>query len=108
MKNKNGELLNYSDCLKETAKFLKKGEIIAIKGLGGFNLSCDAKNEKSIRLLRERKQRPSKPLAVMMKDIETVRKYFYDHAFYGNQKTKITLATLGNDAGIYGAAKQVL
>ena len=36
------------------------------------------------------------------------RKYFYDHAFYGNQKTKITLATLGNDAGIYGAAKQVL
>ena len=40
--------------------------------------------------------------------LETVRKYFYDHAFYGNQKTKITLATLGNDAGIYGAAKQVL
>ena len=61
--------------MKETAKFLKKGEIIAIKGLGGFNLSCDAKNEKSIRLLRERKHRPSKPLAVMMKDIETVRKY---------------------------------
>ena len=40
--------------------------------------------------------------------LETVRKFFYDHAFYGNQKTKITLATLGNDAGIYGAAKQVL
>ena len=40
--------------------------------------------------------------------LETVRKYFFDHAFYGNQKTKITLATLGNDAGIYGAAKQVL
>lgn len=40
--------------------------------------------------------------------LETVRKYFYDHAFYGNQKTKITLAILGNDAGIYGAAKQVL
>ena len=40
--------------------------------------------------------------------LEIVRKYFYDHAFYGNQKTKITLATLGNDAGIYGAAKQVL
>lgn len=75
LKNKNGELLNYSDCLKETAKFLKKGEIIAIKGLGGFNLSCDAKNEKSIKLLRERKHKPSKPLAVMMKDIETVRKY---------------------------------
>ena len=40
--------------------------------------------------------------------LDIVRKYFYDHAFYGNQKTKILLATLGNDAGIYGAAKQVL
>lgn len=40
--------------------------------------------------------------------LDTVKKYFYAHAFYGTQKTKITLATLGNDAGIYGAAKQVL
>ena len=40
--------------------------------------------------------------------LDIVKKYFYAHAFYGNQKTKITLATLGNDAGIYGAAKQVL
>ena len=40
--------------------------------------------------------------------LDIIRKYFYDHAFYGNQKTKILLATLGNDAGIYGAAKQVL
>ena len=40
--------------------------------------------------------------------LDIVKKYFYEHAFYGNQKTRITLATLGNDAGIYGAAKQVL
>ena len=40
--------------------------------------------------------------------LDIIRKYFYAHAFYGNQKTKILLATLGNDAGIYGAAKQVL
>lgn len=40
--------------------------------------------------------------------LDIVKKYFYAHAFYGNQKTRITLATLGNDAGIYGAAKQVL
>lgn len=40
--------------------------------------------------------------------LNSVKKYFYEHAFYGNQKTQIKLATLGNDAGIYGAAKQVL
>ena len=77
LKNKNGQLLNNDDFLKETSNLLKKGKIIAIKGLGGFNLSCDAKNEKSISLLRERKHRPRKPLAVMMKDIETVKKYCY-------------------------------
>lgn len=40
--------------------------------------------------------------------LDTVKSYFYEHTFYGNKKTKIMLATLGNDAGIYGAAKQVI
>ena len=39
--------------------------------------------------------------------LDIVKKYFYEHAFYGNHNTKIALATLGNDAGIYGAAKQL-
>ena len=39
--------------------------------------------------------------------LDIVKKYFYEHAFYGNHNTKIALETLGNDAGIYGAAKQL-
>jgi hydrogenase maturation protein HypF len=54
---------------------LKEGKIVALKSLGGFHLSCDAKNEKAIMELRVRKKRPRKPLAVMVKDIETSRKY---------------------------------
>lgn len=40
--------------------------------------------------------------------LDAVQRYFSEHTFYGNKDTKIVLATLGNDAGIYGAAKQVL
>lgn len=67
--------LNYTDTINKTIEFLKAGKILAIKGLGGFNLVCDSKNENTINLLRKRKGRPQKPLAVMMKDIETVKKY---------------------------------
>ena len=54
---------------------LAKGKIGAIKGLGGFHLACDAENKAAIETLRSRKSRPDKPLAVMMPDPETVRKY---------------------------------
>ena len=52
---------------------IAQGAIIAIKGVGGFHLVCDAKNESAIRNLRERKRRPDKPLAVMVSDLETCR-----------------------------------
>ena len=58
-----------SDDPIETAAFeLKKGKIVAIKGIGGFHLACDGKDKEVINKLRYRKKRPSKPLAVMMKD----------------------------------------
>ncbi len=56
---------------------LKAGAIFAIKGLTGFNLCCDALNDNSVKLLRQRKRRPHKPFAVMMKDMDEVRKYCY-------------------------------
>lgn len=64
-----------SDELKTTRQYIRKGRIIAVKGIGGFNLICDGHNEAAIENLRRRKLRKSKPLALMMRDVETVRKY---------------------------------
>lgn len=73
--NNKGERIYCNDEIKETIKLIKEGKIIAIKGIGGFHLACDGKNEEAIKLLRGRKNRPKKPLELMMKDVETVKKY---------------------------------
>ncbi|MHC1682123.1 MAG: carbamoyltransferase HypF [Clostridiaceae bacterium] len=58
-----------------TIKKLKEGHIFAVKGLSGFHLVCDGENNNAVELLRKRKNRLHKPLAVMMKDINKVKKY---------------------------------
>lgn len=73
-KNRNTLYTNESS-IRNSTSLLKSGEILAIKGLGGFHLSCNAKNESAINKLRIRKNRPFKPFALMMRNLETVRKY---------------------------------
>ncbi len=60
--------------LDAVAKLLKKGHIIAIKGIGGFHLVCDATKSRVVMELRARKNRPSKPFAVMFRSIFDIAK----------------------------------
>ncbi len=54
-----------AELIAQTAAYIRAGKIVALKGIGGFLLCCDAANEAAIRTLRERKHRPSKPFALM-------------------------------------------
>jgi hydrogenase maturation protein HypF len=62
------------DPISMAIDFLKAGKIVAIKGIGGFHLACDATNSDTVRTLRERKHREAKPLAVMVGGIGAARR----------------------------------
>jgi hydrogenase maturation protein HypF len=69
--NATGQLLA-GDPITETLRLLRDGKVVAIKGLGGFHLACDARNAVAVAELRERKQREAKPFAVMGLNAESL------------------------------------
>ena len=62
------------NAIRYTRKVISEGGIVAVKGIGGFHLCCDAAKEETVARLRQRKKRPMKPFAVMMKDLDVVRR----------------------------------
>lgn len=63
-----------ANAIRYTRKVISEGGIVAVKGIGGFHLCCDAAKEETVARLRQRKKRPMKPFAVMMKDLDVVRR----------------------------------
>ena len=72
-----GMQIDESDAIEKTRKLLANGNIVAIKGLGGFHLACDATNAQAVIELRNRKLRVDKPFALMMPDIETTEQHCF-------------------------------
>ena len=61
--------------IRAAAELLRDGEVLAVKGLGGFHLACDATDGAVVRKLKQRKRRPDKPLAVMFGDVDELRRH---------------------------------
>jgi len=86
-----GKKVECEDPIRETANRIRQGQILAIKGLGGFHLACDATHEETVRDMRRRKQREEKPFAVMSADVEKVARY----AQFDEKERQLLLSSAG-------------
>lgn len=69
----NGSVLREAEGISCATQLLREGAIVAIKGIGGYHLACDACNPRAVEALRERKYRKERPFALMVRDVETAR-----------------------------------
>jgi len=70
-----GQSISHLEPIAQASRFIQNGNIVAIKGLGGFLLACDATNNAVVSRLRQRKHRPCKPFAIMVQDINAVQEH---------------------------------
>jgi hydrogenase maturation protein HypF len=75
VKNEKLKVDDKENPVKETIRLLKQGAIVAIKGLGGFHIACDASDEDTVKRLRLKKRKSNKPFALMAPDVETIKKF---------------------------------
>lgn len=72
--HRNGERIVVNDPIKEAAKLIDEGAIVAVKGLGGYHIAALATDDDVVLKLRQRKNRPTKPFAIMGLDLQTLKK----------------------------------
>ncbi len=91
-----GKLVNNKNPIEEASSLLKNKMIIGVKGLGGFQLACDATFNDVVKRVRMRKNRPAKPFAIMVKDVDQVKEICYlnkeeEKLLTGSQKPIVLL-----------------
>jgi len=90
--------------LQEARIRLERGEIVAVKGLGGYHLACDAFDEAAVRRLREGKRRPRRPLAVMVRSLEEARRLCLlseaEEKMLASPESPIVILDRRSDAGL--------
>src|SRR5258705_534218 len=70
-----GARMDAAEPIREAARLLQQGSVVAVKGLGGFHLACDAQNEKAVGICRERRGRVEKPFAIMVRRLEDAARF---------------------------------
>ena len=108
LQDNQGNLILCDDVIDHAASLLAAGQIVAIKGIGGFHLACDAMNDDAVHRLRQRKQRYDKPFALLARDVDMVRRFAavneQDKALLQSSAAPIVLLLAGGEAVAEGVA----
>jgi hydrogenase maturation protein HypF len=102
--DKQGERVRCADPIDKCVELLRAGRIVAVKGLGGFHLACDAMNDAAVRTLRKRKYREDKPFALMMGTLGDVQHHCHvseaDRELLSSPRAPIVLMRKREDSPI--------
>jgi len=104
LEEKGAETVEGEEAVSAARKMLTEGRILAVKGLGGFHLACDASNPEAVSTLRSRKQREEKPFALMSYDLETIERHVKvgeaDRMLLVSPERPIVLLERSEDSGV--------